>query len=63
MDRRKDIRLDQPHRRLARDFERYATTVAAFVRLAMIRLLPQTPRHESKLTGWALRLEKLAANR
>lgn len=48
------------NRRLARDFERYATTVAAFVRLAMIRimlrrLLPQTPRHESKLTGWALR--------
>ena len=26
------------NRRLARDFERYATTVAAFVRLAMIRL-------------------------
>ena len=25
------------NRRLARDFERYATTVAAFVRLAMIR--------------------------
>ena len=24
---------------LARDFERYATTVAAFVRLAMIRLM------------------------
>jgi transposase len=27
------------HRRLARDFERYATTVAAFVRLAMIRIM------------------------
>jgi hypothetical protein len=27
------------NRRLARDFERYATTVAAFVRLAMIRLM------------------------
>ena len=27
------------HRRLARDFERYARTVAAFVRLAMIRLM------------------------
>jgi transposase len=26
-------------RRLARDFERYATTVAAFVRLAMIRIM------------------------
>jgi len=26
------------NRRLARDFERYATTVAAFVRLAMIRI-------------------------
>ena len=27
------------NRRLARDFERYATTVVAFVRLAMIRLM------------------------
>ena len=27
------------HRRLARDFERYARTVAAFFRLAMIRLM------------------------
>jgi transposase len=27
------------NRRLARDFERYATSVAAFVRLAMIRLM------------------------
>ena len=27
------------HRRLARDFERYARTVAAFVRLAMIRIM------------------------
>lgn len=26
------------NRRLARDFERYATTVAAFVRIAMIRI-------------------------
>ena len=26
-------------RRLARDFERYATTVVAFVRLAMIRIM------------------------
>ena len=26
-------------RRLARDFERYAATVAAFVRLAMIRIM------------------------
>lgn len=27
------------NRRLARDFERYATTVAAFMRLAMIRIM------------------------
>ena len=27
------------NRRLARDFERYATTAAAFVRLAMIRIM------------------------
>ena len=27
------------NRRLARDYERYATSVAAFVRLAMIRLM------------------------
>jgi len=27
------------NRRLARDFERYATTVAAFVRLAIIRIM------------------------
>ena len=27
------------NRRLARDFERYATTVAAFVRLAMVRIM------------------------
>jgi len=27
------------NRRLARDFERYASTVAAFVRLAMIRIM------------------------
>ena len=27
------------HRRLARDFERYARTVAAFIRLAMIRVM------------------------
>jgi transposase len=27
------------HRRLARDFERHARTVAAFVRLAMIRIM------------------------
>ena len=44
------------NRRLARDFERYATTVAAFIRRAMIHimLLLQMPRHESKLPGWAL---------
>jgi len=39
MDRRKDIRLDQSQSRLARDFERYATTVIAFIRLAMIRIM------------------------
>ena len=27
------------NRRLARDFERYATTVVAFVRIAMIRMM------------------------
>jgi transposase len=27
------------NRRLARDFERYAATIAAFVRLAMIRIM------------------------
>jgi hypothetical protein len=47
------------NRRLARDFERYATTVAAFFRIAMIRIssgdLLQIPRHESKLPGWALK--------
>ena len=47
------------NRRLARDFERYATTVSAFIRLAMIRImlrrLAEMPRHESKLLGWALR--------
>ena len=37
---------------LGRDYERYAMTVAAFIRLAMIRfmlkrLATQTPRHES----------------
>ena len=40
------------NRRLARDYERYAMTVAAFIRLAMIRIMlkrlaTQTPRHES----------------
>ena len=51
------------NRRLARDFERYATTVAAFIRLAMIRScsgdLPQMPRHESKLPGWALKTARV----
>ena len=38
------------NRRLARDFERYATTVAAFVRLAMIRIMLRRltrPSHSS----------------
>jgi hypothetical protein len=39
------------NRRLSRDFERCATTAAAFIRLAMSALcsddLPQTFRHES----------------
>ncbi len=40
------------NRRLAREFERYASTAAAFVRLAMIRfmlkrLTRQAPVHES----------------
>ena len=46
------------NRRLARDFERYATTVAAFVRLAMIRLMLKRLTkpslvHESILLGSA----------
>ena len=45
--------------RLARDFERYAHTVAAFIRLAMIRImlrrLTRTTRScESQLPGSAL---------
>ena len=51
------------NRRLARDFERYAKTVTAFVRIAMIRIMLkrslQTPRHESKLLGWALSLKEM----
>src|SRR5207249_8903879 len=48
------------NRRLARDFERYARTVAAFVRLAMIRImLRRLTGHviqpESQLPGSALR--------
>ena len=47
------------NRRLARDFERYARTVAAFVRLAMIRIMLRrltrpTLAPESKLLGSAL---------
>lgn len=33
------------NRRLARDFERYATTAAAFVRLAMIRIMLRRLEH------------------
>ena len=47
------------NRRLARDFERYARTAVAFVRLAMIRLMlyasPQTPQDDSILSGSALK--------
>jgi hypothetical protein len=39
MDRRKDIRLDQSQSPLGARLERYATTVAAFIRLAMIRIM------------------------
>src|SRR6185503_18609671 len=39
MDSGADVCLDQSQPWLARDFERYATTVAAFVRLAMIRIM------------------------
>jgi transposase len=46
------------NRRLARDFERYASTFAAFIRLAMIRImlrrLPANLSRESELPGWAL---------
>ena len=42
------------NRRLARDFERYATTVAAFVRLAMIRIMLRrlAATASSSLTVW-----------
>ena len=46
------------NRRLARDYERYASTVTAFIRLAMIRRLAGSPNqplaHESILLGSAL---------
>jgi len=46
------------NRRLARDFERYATTVAAFICIAMIRImlrrLAANAPPESKLPGSAL---------
>jgi hypothetical protein len=49
------------NRRVARDFERYARTVSAFIRLAMIRIMLRriaaTAFHESKLPGWALRFQ------
>ena len=47
------------NRRLARDFERHCRIAAAFVRMAMIRIMlrgwPQSPQREPKLPGWALR--------
>jgi len=50
------------NRRLARDFERYARTVVAFVRLAMIRIMLRrltrpSPSIDSGLDGSALRLQ------
>ena len=50
------------NRRLARDFERYARTVAAFIRLAMIRIMLRrltkpTLSPESFLLGSALTLQ------
>ena len=39
LDRRAHPRLDQPQPPPCRDFERYARTVAAFIRLAMIRIM------------------------
>jgi hypothetical protein len=39
LDRRTHLCLAQPFPRLARDFELYARTVAAFIRLAMIRIM------------------------
>jgi transposase len=43
------------NRRLARDFERHCRIAAAFVRMAMIRIMlggwPQRPQHESELPG------------
>jgi hypothetical protein len=41
--------------RVARDFERYATTAAAYVRLAMIGImLRRLAANASKLPGWVL---------
>ena len=39
------------NRRLARDFERYARTVAAFVRLAMIRIILRRLTRTTHSTG------------
>ena len=45
------------NRRLARDFERYATTVAAFIRLAMIRItFCRRTSSLRRLRGWAYRI-------
>ena len=57
------------NRRLARDFERYARTVVAFVRLAMIRIMLRrfdtaNPLvDESQVLGSALRRFKLRSSR
>ena len=39
MDCRAHVRMDQPQPPFERDFERYARTTAAFIRLAMIRIM------------------------
>jgi transposase len=39
LDRRAHHRLDQPQPRLVRDFERHCRIAAAFVRMAMIRVM------------------------
>ncbi|MGH6947365.1 MAG: hypothetical protein ACREDZ_08560, partial [Kiloniellales bacterium] len=56
------------NRRLARDFERYARTVAAFIRLAMIRVMLRrltrpAPCPESQLLRSALRRGRVRDSR
>jgi hypothetical protein len=49
------------NRRLARDFERYATTVAAFIRLAMIRIMLRRLTRSTPCPGIPNFLDRLAS--